>query len=51
MSTLFLRLTNFYLIHLKHTKCCICGEPATLQLSKHKYICEDCAQIQGELSN
>lgn len=31
-------------------KCCLCGNPALLQISENRFICDDCAQIQGELA-
>lgn len=30
--------------------CCICGERADLELNNGKWICDNCAQIQGELA-
>ncbi|MQM81541.1 hypothetical protein FIU74_00815 [Lactobacillus buchneri] len=57
MKYLYLRILDvqiqfncWYLVHIKHAKCCICGEPAVLELKKGKYICEDCAQICGEIT-
>lgn len=34
----------------KEHSCVICGEKADLELDDHNYICDNCAQIQGELS-
>ncbi len=34
----------------KKHKCVLCGQEATLQLSENSWICETCAQIQGELA-
>ena len=33
----------------KH-KCFLCGEKANLELDDGRWICDNCAQIQGELS-
>lgn len=30
--------------------CCICGEKADLELDDGRWICEECARIQGELA-
>lgn len=30
--------------------CLICGKPADLELENGKFICDECAQIQGERS-
>ncbi len=34
---------------VKH-KCLCCGETASLELDDGRWICEECAQIQGELA-
>lgn len=31
-------------------RCLLCGEPADLELDDGRWICEECAQIQGELA-
>lgn len=46
-----IQINCWYLIHVKKTKCCICGEPAVLLIDSGEYICEDCAQICGEIND
>ena len=43
-----IQFSCWYLVHIKHAKCFICGEPAVLELEENKYVCENCAQICGE---
>lgn len=38
-------------VEKKINRCILCGEKAQLKLSKNTWICETCAQIQGELAN
>ncbi|MEC6747362.1 hypothetical protein VXN63_02325 [Marinilactibacillus sp. XAAS-LB27] len=35
---------------IKNKKCLLCNSKAILKINDGVYICEDCAQIQGELS-
>ncbi|OYS21810.1 hypothetical protein CBF60_05180 [Lactobacillus taiwanensis] len=45
------KINNKGRIEKKIHRCILCGENAQLKLSEDAWICETCAQIQGELSN
>lgn len=43
---------NYYLKSYQEPehRCFLCGEPADLELDDERWICEECARIQGELA-
>lgn len=41
---------DWYLLHIKKPHCSLCGQVATLKVNKEIWICENCTQIQSELS-
>lgn len=44
-------LKNKNIVSEKINKCVICGEKAQLKINDNTWICDNCAQIQGELTN
>lgn len=40
---------DFVIKEATHT-CCVCGDKAELELDDGRWICNSCAQIQGELA-
>lgn len=40
---------DFVIKKATHT-CCVCGDKAELELDDGRWICNSCAQIQGELA-
>ncbi len=45
------KLIKVIVLNKKINKCVLCGEKAQLKIKDNVWICENCAQIQGELAN
>ena len=44
-------LKNKNIVSEKINKCVLCGEKAQLKINNNTWICDNCPQIQGELTN